>query len=82
PYLAGPDTVQVARSVAEADPEQIAIDKAYLLSCVNGRLADIETAAAVVRGERIAEGVELYVAAASREIQEKAEASGAWTDLL
>ncbi|MGK7312301.1 MAG: homoaconitase [Candidatus Longimicrobiales bacterium M2_2A_002] len=81
-YLAGPDTVQVARSVVDAEPEEIAIDKAYLLSCVNGRLADLETAAAVVRGARIAEGVELYVAAASREIQEKAEASGAWTDLL
>lgn len=82
PYLAGPDTVQVARSVAEAEPEAIAIQKAYLLSCVNGRLEDLETAAAIVRGGRVAEGVELYVAAASREIQEKAETSGAWTDLI
>ncbi|MFO7894353.1 MAG: homoaconitase [Longimicrobiales bacterium] len=82
PYLAGPDSVQVARSVIEAEDEEIAIQKAYLLSCVNGRLEDLETAAAVVRGRRVAEGVELYVAAASREIQEKAETSGAWTDLL
>jgi homoaconitate hydratase len=81
PYLAGPDTVQVARSVAEAATEGIAIQKAYLLSCVNGRLEDLETAAAIVRGGRVAPGVELYVAAASREIQEKAEASGAWADL-
>jgi homoaconitate hydratase len=82
PYLAGPDTVQVARSVAAAEPEGIAIQKAYLLSCVNGRLEDLEAAAAVVRGGRVAEGVELYVAAASREIQDKAEASGAWLDLI
>jgi homoaconitate hydratase len=80
PYLAGPDTVQVARSVAESDA--IPIQKAYLLSCVNGRLEDLQAAARVVRGERVAKGVELYVAAASREIQEKAEASGAWTDLM
>jgi len=82
PYLAGPDTVQVARSVAETEAEGIAIQKAYLLSCVNGRLEDLESAAAVVRGGKVAEGVELYVAAASREIQEKAEASGAWLDLM
>ncbi len=82
PYLAGPDSVQVARSVAAAEADEIPIHKAYLLSCVNGRLEDLETAAAVVRGKRVAESVEFYVAAASREIQDKAEASGAWPDLL
>jgi homoaconitate hydratase len=82
PWLAGPDTVQVGRSVAEAERERIAIDKAYLLSCVNGRLEDLETAADVVRGHRVADGVELYVAAASREIQDRAENSGAWGALL
>ena len=82
PWLAGPDTVQAGRSVAEAERERIAIQKAYLLSCVNGRLEDLESAADVLRGERVAEGVELYVAAASREIQDRAEASGVWGDLL
>ncbi|MFW5947404.1 MAG: homoaconitase, partial [Gemmatimonadota bacterium] len=82
PYLAGPDTVQVARPVASAGTEEIPIQKAYLLSCVNGRLEDLMTAAEVVRGRRVADGVELYVAAASREIEEKAKAQGTWKDLL
>jgi homoaconitate hydratase len=82
PFLAGPDTVQQGRPVAEAQPEAIRIHRAYLLSCVNGRLEDLESAAAVARGGRVADGVAFYIAAASREIQERAEASGAWRDLL
>ncbi len=82
PYLAGPDSVRLGRSVADAEPERIRIHKAYLLSCVNGRLEDLQTAAAVLKGGRVPEDVELYVAAASREIQDRAEASGVWRDLL
>jgi homoaconitate hydratase len=82
PFLAGPDTVQKGRPVAEAEPEAIEIHKAYLLSCVNGRLEDLEVAAEVVRGRRIRDGVSFYIAAASHEIQERAEASGAWAHLL
>ncbi len=82
PHVAGPATVQVMRSLAEMEREKIAIHKAYLVSCVNSRLDDLETAANVIRGQRVAEGVELYVAAASAEIQADAEASGAWSTLL
>ena len=82
PWLAGPDTVRTGTSVADAEAEGIAIDKAYILSCVNGRLEDLEVAAAALRGRRIAEGVKLYVAAASREIQDRARQTGVWTDLL
>ncbi len=82
PWLAGPDTVQATRSVARAESDGIPIQKAYLLSCVNGRLEDLAAAADVLRGRRVAEGVELYVAAASREIQDRAESGGVWGDLL
>jgi homoaconitate hydratase len=82
PFLAGPDAVQVGRTVAAAESDGIRIHKAYLLSCVNGRLEDLETAAAVMRGKRVAYGVSFYIAAASRETQERAESSGAWADLL
>ncbi|MGD2070943.1 MAG: aconitase family protein [Gemmatimonadota bacterium] len=82
PCFAGPDTVSACRPLPGADEEPIAIDRAYLLSCVNGRLEDLESAAGVLRGRRVAPGVRLYVAAASREIQEAAQASGAWADLL
>ncbi len=83
PHVAGPDSVQVMTSLAEMEPQEIAIHKAYLVSCVNSRLEDIEAAAAVLRrARRSPTASELYVAAASREVQEQAEASGAWQTLL
>ncbi|UCC74506.1 MAG: homoaconitase [Gemmatimonadota bacterium] len=82
PHVSGPDTVQVMRSVADIERDKVAIQKAYLISCVNSRLEDLEAAAAVVRGKQVAEGVEFYVAAASSEVQKDAEASGAWGALL
>ncbi len=82
PHVSGPDSVQVMRSLAEIEEEGLPINKAYLVSCVNSRLGDLEAAAAVIRGRKVAEGVDLYVAAASAEIQEAAEASGAWGALV
>jgi homoaconitate hydratase len=82
PHVSGPDSVQVMRSVADVERDKIAIQKAYIVSCVNSRLEDLEAAAAVIKGSKVAEGVELYVAAASREIEGQAAGSGAWDALL
>lgn len=82
PHVSGPDSVQVMRSIADIEAEKVAIQKAYLVSCVNSRLEDLESAAVVLKGQRVADGVEMYVAAASREVQEAAEASGAWGTLV
>lgn len=78
PHVAGPDTVQRAVPLAEIAGRHMAIDKAYIVSCVNSREADLEAAARVLEGRRVAEGVELYVAAASDEVQQRAERSGVW----
>ncbi len=82
PHVSGPDSVQVMRSLADMERERVAIQKAYLVSCVNSRLEDLEAAARVLEGKKVAEGVEFYVSAASREVQEDAEASGAWSRIL
>ena len=82
PHVAGPDTLSRAVPVGVLAPERIAIQKAYLVSCANGRLSDLEAAAAVLRGRRVAPGVALYLAAASSSVQAEAEASGAWSRLL
>lgn len=82
PHVAGPDGVQVMRPVAEIEAERVVIHKAYLLSCVNSRLSDIEDAARVLRGRKVAPGVELYLAAASREVQDAAVRRGVWGILL
>jgi len=54
------------QSVAEVAKRKVAIQKAYLVSCVNSRLEDLEAAAKVLQGKKVAEGVQFYLAAASR----------------
>jgi homoaconitate hydratase len=49
---------------------------------VNARLEDLAEAAQVVAGRRVADGVELYVAAASANVQRQAEEQGHWQALL
>ncbi len=82
PHISGPDSVQVMHSVTEIAPKKIAIQKAYLVSCVNSRREDLEAAADVLRGKKVAGGVQFYIAAASRAIQEEAERTGAWKIFL
>jgi homoaconitate hydratase len=82
PHVSGPDTVQVMASLAEIEQKKVAIQKAYLLSCVNSRLEDLEAAARVVKGKKVAPGVKFYLGAASRWVQEEAERRGAWQALL
>lgn len=82
PHVSGPDTVQVATPLAEIAAQRIAIQKAYLVSCVNSRLEDLEAAARVLEGKKVAAGVGFYLAAASREVQEEAEKRGIWMTLL
>jgi homoaconitate hydratase len=82
PHVSGPDTVQVMTSLADMEAKKIAVNKAYLVSCVNSRLEDIEAAARVIEGQKVHNGVEFYVAAASQEIQDAAEKSGAWNALV
>jgi homoaconitate hydratase len=82
PYVSGPDTVQVMASLAEMQRKKVAIQKAYLLSCVNSRLEDLEAAASVVKGKKVAAGVKLYLGAASKWVQEEAEKRGTWKTLL
>ncbi len=82
PHVSGPNSVKVMRSVHEVEGEKIAVHKAYLMSCVNARLSDLEAAAGVVGDRKVAAGVEFYVAAASSDVQRLAEESGAWARLL
>src|SRR6266436_9023197 len=82
PHVSGPDTVQVMASLAEMEKNKVAIQKAYLLSCVNSRIEDLAAAADVVQGKQVAPGVKLYLGAASKWVQEEAERRGIWKTLL
>lgn len=85
-HVTGPNSVSRTRPVVAVERDRVRVHKAYLMSCVNARLADLDAAAAVFARQgpdaRVADGVEFYVAAASREIQRRAQASGSWQRLL
>jgi len=80
--VAGPDHVKVMTPVSEMRKRKLNIQKAYLVSCVNSRVEDLAQAAEVVRGKKIADGVEFYIAAASSEVQAESERRGDWQALL
>jgi homoaconitate hydratase len=82
PHVSGPDTVQAMSSLAEIEKKKVAIQKAYLISCVNSRLEDLDAAAKVLKGKRVAPSVKFYLAAASKWVQEEAERRGIWQTLL
>jgi 3-isopropylmalate/(R)-2-methylmalate dehydratase large subunit len=52
------------------------IDVAFIGSCTNGRLSDLEAAAAIVRGHRVASHVKALVVPGSRAVRSAAEARG------
>lgn len=83
PSICGPNSVTRAVSARDLASTPIRINKAYVMSCVNGRLCDLEAAAAVFPpGRRVAEGVEFFIAAASSEVERAAQRSGAWQRLI
>lgn len=82
PHVSGPNHVKVMKSVGELEKDKIKIQKAYIVSCVNSRAGDLAAAAEVLKGSKISEGVELYIAAASSQVQEESEKAGHWKSLL
>ena len=82
PHISGPNSVKAISSISEMNKKEIKINKAYLLSCVNSRLEDLEQAAEIIKGKEVAEGVKFYIAAASEEVQRESEKKGYWQILL
>ena len=82
PHVSGPDTVQVMQSLAAVEKKKVAIQKAYLISCVNSRVEDLASAARVLQGKKVASSVKFYLGAASAWVQQEAEKRGIWQALL
>jgi homoaconitate hydratase len=82
PHVAGPNSVKVMNSVSDLKKQDIIINKAYLVSCVNSRVEDIKQAAEIIKGKKVADGVEFYIAAASSEVETECERLGYWQSLL
>jgi homoaconitate hydratase len=91
PYVSGPNSVKVATPLNELVQQDIKVNRAYIVSCTNSRASDLAAAAKVFKDAakaspdntaKIADGVKLYIAAASAPEQEAAEATGDWQALL
>jgi 3-isopropylmalate/(R)-2-methylmalate dehydratase large subunit len=54
----------------------ISVDTVFIGSCTNGRLADLQAAASVVRGRRVSDGVRAIVVPGSARVKAEAEAEG------
>ncbi len=74
PQLAAPHSP--AHGVPLADHAQTKIDVAYIGACTGAKLDDLRFAAQVLKGKKIAHGVQLMVAPASLRDRAQAEAEG------
>lgn len=74
PVVACPSQVDNICDVAEV--EGTVIDQVFIGSCTNGRLEDLQAAAAVLEGKKVAPFVNLIVTPASRQVYEEALACG------
>ncbi|MBI4729979.1 MAG: 3-isopropylmalate dehydratase large subunit [Acidobacteria bacterium] len=74
PQVAVPHAVD--RVVPVGEVEGTAIHQAFIGSCTNGRLEDLEVAADLLRGAQVHPKVRLLVAPASRRIHREAERRG------
>ncbi len=53
-----------------------AVDVVFIGSCTNGRLEDLRAAASILKGRKVAQGVQLLIVPGSQRIKQEAEAAG------
>ncbi len=74
------DAVERALQYMDLTPgtplSEVRIDKVFIGSCTNARIEDLRTAATVVAGRRVAEGVHAIVVPGSAQVKRQAEAEG------
>jgi 3-isopropylmalate/(R)-2-methylmalate dehydratase large subunit len=73
-----PGNVHPARTAQETG---VRIDQAFLGSCTNARQEDLEVAARVMKGQKVAPGVRMLVSPASQEVYRDALKAG-WLEVL
>lgn len=74
PVMAVPSNVDHIKPVSELT--DIKVDQVFLGSCTNGRLEDLEAAAKILDGKKVAPFVKLIVTPASRKVYKEALANG------
>ncbi|MBS7656107.1 3-isopropylmalate dehydratase large subunit [Candidatus Bathyarchaeota archaeon] len=74
PRVAAPHKVDNVKSIEEVEGEPI--NQAFLGSCTNGRLEDLEVAAEILKEKKVKEGVKFIVTPASRMVFSEALKNG------
>ena len=74
PRTAKSHSIDNIASVAEVNEEEI--DQIFIGTCTGGRLNDLKTAAQIIKGHKVADGVRLLVIPASDEVYQKALDAG------
>jgi 3-isopropylmalate/(R)-2-methylmalate dehydratase large subunit len=80
PQVAAPHSVDNVKPVAAVAGK--AVDQVLIGTCTNGRLEDLEAAAAILKGRKVAKSVRVLVIPASWEVYREALASGALAVLV
>jgi len=80
--IATPGDTQNGRPLSEIIEQKIKPNKIYIGSCTHGTVGDLEQAASVLRGRKIADGLKLFVQASSIDNLEEAKTKGYIKDLI
>ena len=80
PLVAAPHQVDHIKTVAEVGGTRV--QQGLIGTCTNGRIEDLREAAAILRGRQVAEGFQLLVVPASRDIYLQAIEEGLITTFL
>lgn len=80
PQIAAPDSPSNGADVH--DYENVAIHQAYIGACTGAKLSDLQMAAEVVRGRRVAPGVRFLIAPASQRTTTEAARDGTLATLM
>jgi 3-isopropylmalate/(R)-2-methylmalate dehydratase large subunit len=80
PRVACPHTVDNVKPVSQV--KNVKVHQVVIGSCTNGRLDDLEEAARILKGKKVAEGVRMLVFPASWRIYKEALKRGYLVDLM
>jgi 3-isopropylmalate/(R)-2-methylmalate dehydratase large subunit len=80
PQVAAPSSVDNVFNLDDVD--KVRVDQAFVGTCTGGRLEDIEAAANILRGKKIAKWVRLLVIPASTEVMQESIKKGYLQELM
>ena len=68
PMIAFPHTVDNVRPISHNDCKNVKIHQVFIGTCTNGRIEDLEIAAKILKGKKLAPHTRLIITPASREV--------------